>query len=141
MLNKIKEMLYTFSYVMTGVIFATAIFITVFHPELHFSVTLLWQIIGTSAACVFGNLLYPKNVELPKKQLIIRIILHYLYVNLVVFVCGYCFDWFNIENIKMVLAMALLIAVIFIIVSAVLWSGDKKTSELLNKRLKEYQGE
>lgn len=141
MWDKIKEMLYTFAYVITGVIFAAAIFITIFNPDMLFSVELLWQIAGASFVCVFGNLLYPINVELSKRQMIIRMILHYFYVNIVVFVCGHCFEWFPIDNIKMVLFMALVITVIFVVVSIVLWSGDKKTSELLNKQLKEYQGE
>ncbi|MDD6810603.1 MAG: DUF3021 family protein [Lachnospiraceae bacterium] len=139
MWEKIKEMLYTFSYVTTGVVFATAFFLTVFKPDTYVSINLLWQILGISLVCVFGNLLYPVNKELSKKQMCIRMILHYLYINLIVLECGYYFDWFFIGNLKMVFCMIVLIAIIFVVVSFVMWNNGRKTSRQLNEQLKEYQ--
>ena len=88
---------------------------------------------------LFGNLLYPVNKELSKKQLGIRRIIHYLYINVIVLGCGYCFKWFFIEDIKRLVSILFLIAAIFVVVSFVMWSGDKRISKELNERLKDYQ--
>lgn len=138
MWDKIKEMLYTFSYVTTGVLFATALFITIFYRDESLSVPLLWEILITSFLCVFGNLIHTKQV-CSKRQSMFRLILHYLYVNMVVFGCAGLFQWFNMKDIKMVGFMILCIAVIFLAVSWVVWHNGKKVSDLLNKQLEEYQ--
>ncbi|MBQ6807247.1 MAG: DUF3021 family protein [Lachnospiraceae bacterium] len=139
MLEKIKQMLLTFSYVTTGVIFAEAIFITVFLPDTLFTVSMLWETVGTSFICVLGNLFYHSKYELSKKQIIVRMVLHYIYINIVVFGVGNVFQWRIVDSIQMILLMIFLIAVVFIAVSVIMWTGSKKTSELLNRQLKEYQ--
>lgn len=138
MYEKIKEMLYTFSYVTTGVLFSTALFITIFTKDVTLSVSLLWQILITSCVCVFGNLFYPKR-KITTKQICIRILLHYLYTNIVVFGCAVLFDWFDVRNVKKSGFMFLCISVVFIVVSGIIYQNAKRMSEALNNRLKEYQ--
>ncbi len=138
MYSKIKEMLYTFSYVTTGVLFSTALFITIFDKDVTLSVSLLWQILITSFVCVLGNLIYPKR-EITAKQTFIRILIHYIYINIVVFSCAVFFDWYDVRNIKMAGFMFFCIIVIFAVVSSIVWQNAKRMSETLNHRLKEYQ--
>ena len=138
MADKIKEILYTFACVVTGVLFACTLFITVFYREDVFSVNLLWEILATSFICSCGNLLYPGRALLGK-QLRIRKGIHYIYINIVVFGCAALFDWFDFRNWKMLCFMILCIAVIFIVVSWIVWRYGKRESQLLNHRLKEYQ--
>lgn len=138
MFEKIKEMLYTFSYVTTGVLFSTALFITIFAKDITLSVSLLWQILITAFVCVPGNLIYPKR-DITAKQIGIRILIHYIYINVVVFGCAAFFDWYDVRNIKMSGFMFLCIAVVFIVVSSIVWQNAKRMSEALNNRLKEYQ--
>ncbi|MCM1143392.1 MAG: DUF3021 domain-containing protein [Blautia sp.] len=138
MLEKIKEMMNTFAYVVTGVLFACALFITVFYRDDSLSIALLWQILGTAFICVWGNLLYP-NRKISKKQIILRRGLHYLYINVVVFGCAVLFDWFDVRNWKQSGFLFISIAVIFTAVSWAVWHRDKKISQVLNERLKRYQ--
>lgn len=138
MFEKIKEMLYTFSYVTTGVLFSTALFISIFAKDVTLSVSLLWQILITSCVCVLGNLIYPKR-EITAKQMGIRILLHYLYINIVVFGCAVFFDWYDVRNVKKSGFMFLCIIVVFIVVSGIIYQNAKHMSEALNHRLKEYQ--
>lgn len=138
MLDRLKEMVYTFACVETGVLFACASFLTVFNKDGSFSVSLLWQIMITTLACVFGNLIYP-NRKISRKRKIIYISLHYLYVVAVVFACAYLFYWFDIRNIKMSAFLLFCITVIFLVVSWFLWNRTKRMSERLNDQLKEYQ--
>lgn len=138
MYSKIKEMLYTFSYVTTGVLFSTALFITIFAKDITLSVSLLWQILITSCVCVLGNLIYPKRV-ITAKQTIIRILVHYIYINIVVFSCAVLFDWYDVRDIKKSGFMFLCIIVVFAVTSSIVWQNAKRMSEALNNRLKEYQ--
>lgn len=138
MFEKLKEMLYTFSYVTTGVLFSTTLFITIFAKDVTLSVSLLWQILITAFVCVLGNLIYPKK-EITAKQIGIRILLHYLYINIVVFGCAAVFEWYDVRNIKMTGFMFLCIMVVFIVVSSIVWKNAMRMSEALNNRLKEYQ--
>ncbi|MBD5495114.1 MAG: DUF3021 domain-containing protein [Lachnospiraceae bacterium] len=138
MYSKIKEMLYTFSYVTTGVLFSTALFITIFAKDVTLSVSLLWQILITSCVCVLGNLIYLKR-EITAKQTIIRILIHYIYINIVVFSCAVLFDWYDVRDIKKSGFMFLCIIVVFAVTSSIVWQNAKRMSEALNNRLKEYQ--
>ncbi|MDE6749136.1 MAG: DUF3021 family protein [Lachnospiraceae bacterium] len=138
MFEKIKEMLYTFSYVTTGVLFSTALFITIFAKDVTLSVSLLWQILITSCVCVLGNLIYPRR-EITAKQTVIRILIHYIYINIVVFSCAVFFDWYDVRDIKKSGFMFLCIIVVFIVVSSIVWQNAKRMSEALNNHLKEYQ--
>ncbi|MDE7282193.1 MAG: DUF3021 domain-containing protein [Lachnospiraceae bacterium] len=138
MYEKIKEMLYTLPYVTTGVLFSTALFISIFAKDIMLSVSLLWQILITSCVCVLGNLIYPK-CEITAKQTFVRILIHYIYINIVVFSCAVFFDWYDVRDIIKSGFMFLSILVVFIVVSNIVWQNAKHMTEALNNRLKEYQ--
>lgn len=139
MKNKIKTVLYTFAFVTTCVLFATALFTTVFGGKAGTVGTeTLWQILLVSALCSAGSFIYP-DYEVSKRVAAILTISHYIYVNVMVLGCGIWFGWFDVSNIFMVVTMVLLIAVIYIVVSAVMWKSAKKTATLMNERLEEYR--
>jgi len=138
MMSKIKGMLHTFSYVVTGATFMCALFLTIFNQSGTVSVQLLWQILITSFLCVFGNLLYPRREIARWKTGAIRL-LHYFYINAVVFGCAKVFCWFDTGDWKMSGFMLLAIAIVYILVSWAVWHEGKKLSVLLNDHLKKYQ--
>lgn len=138
MLEKIKELLYTFSCVVTGVLFACALFITIFHRDNRISVAVLWEILFTSFVCTCGNLLYPYR-EISTRQEIVRRVLHYLYINAVVFGCAALFGWYDLKNLRMSGFMFCCILLIFLVVSWLVWRHSSKVSQALNSQLKRYQ--
>lgn len=138
MVSKIKEMLHTFSYIVTGVLFMCALFLTCFNHDGMVSEQLLWQILFTSFLCVLGNLIYPQRKIVRWKTNVLRL-LHYLYINVVVFGCAKVFWWFDITDWKKSGFMFLGIAVVFILVSWAVWHEGKKLSVLLNVHLRKYQ--
>ncbi len=142
-MNKIKEILNTFAYVTTAVVFGTAVFINIFWKNTELSVTILWEILFVSLLCSFGNLFYYcKNSEsketLTKQQLVIRMVLHYFYINVIVIGSGLVFDWFYWYRIDMMGAMVVIILVIFVSIWFINLQRDKKLAIQLNERLKEY---
>lgn len=140
MWNRMKEITRTFAYVLLGVEIATATFISIFYPGTSMSVSLLWEILASSFVCTLGNLLWWTEKRLDRTETAVRIVLHYLYINVVVFGSAFVFEWIDIDNIIMVLSMFFMILVVFVIVFLATWYRGNRISELMNKGLRAYQG-
>lgn len=139
MWNRMKETIRTYAYIVLGVEIAVAAFISIFYPGISLTVVLLWQVLASSLACVFGNLIWWTSKQLNKTGVAIRILLHYLYINVVVFGSAYLFDWIEFHNIIMVLSMFLMILIIFVLIFLATWCYSKKISEMMNRGLEAYQ--
>ena len=139
MWNKMKETLRTYAYIVLGVEIAVAAFVSIFYPSTSLSVALLWQVLACCFVCVLGNLLWWTTKQLNRTETLTRIILHYLYINAVVFGSAFLFDWIDSDSPIMIISMFLMILIIFILVFAAIRRRDKRISELLNRRLKAYQ--
>lgn len=136
-MSTFKNMIFTFTCVTTCTLMASAVFITFFYDDLTTDVSLLWQIIGTSALCSLGNLFYIGH-EKSKRQLTILTLLHYVYINAVVLTCGILFEWFYVDRMEMVLFMVVSITVIFLFIYTVHYLRSKQDSEKMNQHLQEY---
>lgn len=139
-MKKIAGLFHIYVCVVTAVVFGSAVYITVFWGDSTLGVKLLWEILFVSLLCSLGVLVYPEKPAGKKAMWMIRA-LHYLLVNAVVLGCGIWFQWFYADNLPMVLGMLLLIAVIFVTVSLISWRRAVHMTELMNERLKIYQGE
>lgn len=136
-MERVKKMETTFVYVTTLVVLATALYITVFWgTDLKLGVEILWQILLTSFLTSVGMLFCPKG-EPSKKQFVVKEILYYIYVNIVVLTSGFIYEWFYLEDIKMVIGMLILIAVVYIIINVVLFLKDISLTKKLNEKLEE----
>lgn len=137
-LKKLKRLFFCFACVTTFVVFVTAGYISVFWKQAVLGVGLLWQILFVSFLCSLGVLIYPER-EVRTRTIVLIAALHYAQVNAIVLGCGLWFEWFYADNVPMVLGMLLLIAVVFALVSAVMWTRDKRIARQMNERLKQYQ--
>lgn len=139
MWNRMKEIARTFAYVLLGVEIATATFISIFYPGTSLSVSLLWEMLASSFVCTLGNVIWWTEKRLGRTETVVRIVLHYLYINAVVFGSAFAFDWIDIGSIAMVLSMLMMILVIFVIVFLAIRHHGNKISELMNRSLRAYQ--
>ena len=139
MWNRIKEFVRTYAYVVLGVVISTATFITFFYPGISLSVALLWQILACSFVCTLGNILWWMTRGLSKTEVFIRIAVHYLYINVVVFGSALLFDWIDYDNPVMIISMFVMVLVVFIAVFFSIWYYSKRISEMMNRGLKAYQ--
>ena len=139
MWNRIKDFVRTFAYVVLGVEINTTTFITVFYPGTSLSVAVLWQILACSFVCTLGNVLWWTTRRLGKTEVIARTVLHYLYINVVVFGCAFLFDWIDYQNSVMIICLFLMVLIVFVLVFLVNWHYNKKISEMMNRGLKAYQ--
>lgn len=139
MWNRIKEFVRTYAYVVLGVIISTATFITIFYPGISLSVALLWQILACSFVCTLGNILWWMTRRLSKTEVIIRIAIHYLYINVVVFGSAILFNWIDYDNPVMIISMFVMVLVVFVVVFLATWYYGKRISDMMNRGLKAYQ--
>lgn len=139
MWNRIKEFFRTYAYVVLGVVISTSTFITIFYPSISLSVSLLWEMQACSFVCTLGNILWWTTRRLSKREIIIRMAVHYLFINAVVFGSAILFDWIDFDNLIMIFSMFVMILVVFVAVFLSIWYYSKKISEMMNRGLKAYQ--
>lgn len=138
MLRRLRDMLFVYMCVTTCVLFVTALYITIFWPQVTLGVEILWQILSVSFLCSVANSIYPQR-EVSKKTILFLYILRYVITNGIVLGCGIWFGWFYANDLPMVLAMLFSIAVIFVLVSVAAWRRGKQQAALMNERLQVYQ--
>ena len=138
-MRKIRFLMRTFSMVMTGVVFAVAVFTTVINPTETVETKLLWQMILVSALCTLASLIYPWDRAMSKTETIVRILIHYVYINVVVLWGGAFFDWYNPSRFGNIAAMMFAIAIIFGVVSVISWRKSAVDAARMNEKLEEYQ--
>ena len=135
-MESIKKVIQTYFYVLSGSIISTAIYITIFLPNVYFNVEVIWQVIVVSAITSLGTLIYKAKREISKKQMRIRHIIHYTYINVVVLGFALMWRWINANRLIQVIAMMLLIACVYFGVSAAMDSNEKRIAENFNQRLR-----
>jgi hypothetical protein len=132
----LKKIMFTFIYILAGITISASIFITIFIPDILFSIHLLWQIIGMSAVCSCGNFIYLSRNDLGKQQMKLRIILHYLYINVVVLTGAFLWEWLIPGYTIQILVMFLLIAAVYSAITIITFRQEERTAEKLNIRLR-----
>lgn len=135
-MNTIKRIIQTFAYTMAGTTISTAVFITLFVPELTFPIILIWEIIAMSAVCSLGNFIYYYKEVVSKKQMKIRILCHYLYINMVVFGGAFLWGWLTPGLITEFLVMLVLIAVVYVVIMIAIFRQEEKMAENINRQLR-----
>lgn len=137
-MRKLKFIFRVFAMVTCCVVMATAFFTTVLNPTDTISPMVLWQIPGVSMLCALGSLIYPWDIRMTRREMRIRIFLHYLYINAVVLIAGRIFDWYGMQ-IRNIVSMVITIAVIFAVVSGISWRRAAIDAKNMNESLLQYQ--
>ncbi len=137
----LKRIIKTFSNVVTGSLISAALFITIFVPKVKLDVALLWEIIVIAAVCSLGTFILYYKRTLTKKQMKIRIICHYLYINIIVLSGGLFWEWFTPGLFPELLVMLLLIAVVYAIIMLTTFHMEEKMAEKLNQQLHKFYPE
>lgn len=135
----IKKIFVTFFYVLAGSTISCTIFLSIFVLEDVPARELLWQLIATSAICSLGTLVYYSKKEIDKSKMKLRILLHYLYINMVVIGTGFVWEWISIKIISQIITLIILIAIAYISIMILMFQQEKKVAELFNERLSKFQ--
>ena len=144
MTEKLKNLIDIFGKITAGVLLAAALFITIFWGTAEkISVMILWQILIVSAVCSIPVLLFPADTgkELSKKGMFVRQFIYFLFVNVAVLGLGRLFDWFEFQNLSMVVVMEALIIAVYAFVNVVSYLNDRAVAQNMNERLRRMRGE
>lgn len=134
-----KQILLTFSFITTGILVVAAIYMDIFWPGASITTKLLWQILGLSGLCCLGNFIWPEK-EVSKREYLVRMFLHYIYINVCVLGWGIKFEWFSWRSLNQLLGMCVAIFLVFLAVVAALSAMDKKLEKEMNERLLQLRG-
>lgn len=135
-MKKVNFIVSVFTKVTTCVVIATAFFVTIIDRQKTVDAMVLWQIPLVSFLCAISTLIYSWDKNMKKTEIRVRIAIHYIMINVIVLGAGYIFSWYNIKNIFSTLAMIVVIALIFTIVSVSSWRKARKEAEQMNEKLK-----
>ncbi|MFG6357489.1 MAG: DUF3021 domain-containing protein [Acetatifactor sp.] len=138
-MKKIHFMMRVFTMVLTGVVFAVAVFTMVINPTETVETKLFWQMPLVSALCTLTSLIYPWNREMSKKEIIVKTLIHYLLINAIVLGGGALFYWYDPSQVRNIAAMVLAITLIFGVVTAISWRKSAADAARMNEKLEEYQ--
>lgn len=129
----------SFFKIATGICIVSAIYISLFWgTDTQLAVApFLGQILLTAVLCSAVSLFIGYEQEMSKKSMFIRIVIHYVYENIVVLGCGIVFEWFYLSNWKMLLGMVIAIAVVFFGIVGLCYRSDYKTAQKMNEKLME----
>lgn len=139
----IKIVLSFYTKITTAVFFCAMIYIMIFWGIDHeIGITWVGHILFVSAVCALGIFIHPLDGETvySKRVFFFRQLLYYLYVNVVVMTCGFFFEWYYVENWKMLLGMEAVILAVFILVTLAAYLIDYKEAQKMNKKLQERNG-
>jgi predicted neutral ceramidase superfamily lipid hydrolase len=135
-MDNMKKVIQTYFYVLSGSIISAAIFMTIFLQDAYFNVEVIWQVIIMAAATSMGILIFQSKREISKKQMILRQIIHYAYINVVVLSCAMLWRWVDIHQITQIIALILLVAGVYFSVTTAMFSNEKRIAESINQRLR-----
>lgn len=136
-----KNILRIFVYVIAGNTVGAGIFITFVSKDKQIPAATLWQLIILAAVCSVGTLIFYSSKELSKPQIIVRHIVHYVYINISILGAVSIWDWldfgFNFESI----VLLVIIAFVYIGIISLTFIQDTKTAEDVNEKLKNISKE
>lgn len=138
-MKKIQFVIKMFATINTCVMFAVALYTNVFFETETVESSILWEILLVSFLCAASTLIYPWDVKVKKYQMGILFLMHYLIINAIVLGSGCFFDWYDVRNMKNVVFMLIVIAVIFLVVSAIGFGWGAREAKRINERLRERE--
>lgn len=137
--RKLRFLTDVFCMITSCMVIAVAVFTTVLNPVERIEAAILWQIPMVSAVITLVSLIYPWGRPMGRLETVIRKGVHYGAVNLIVLGAGVLFDWYDPKNLHSVIAMAVSIAIIFILVSGISWRRSARDARKMNERLAEVK--
>jgi hypothetical protein len=133
----LRTMLRSFFVITTGIITSMYVFCLVFHPEANFSLDDIGRVLLMALASDLPCVIYYSRKELGKRQMFIRMIIHFPILLAILLYFAQLWDWVSINNPKEVIVFILLIMGVCGVVFANAAYQDKILAEKLNEGLKQ----
>lgn len=124
-----------FGRIVTLVVFFSSIYIYfTFGMGEILSVSLLWEELGVSFLTSLPFFFRDENGKCMYSS-ILSMVGIFLYINAVVFLAGFVFEWYDLARPMMLVAMFLTILFVYIVATIITYMLDKQSADEINKRL------
>lgn len=139
MKENIKDNLMNFFIIVTLVNIVIFVCGTILAPdqEITYSAFLV-PIFDGALGIIPGIVMYSKR-ELTVKQMIVREIIQLLSIELIILLFTFGISGFKLENLALILAEMVSIAVVFVLVIVIRYFFDKRSAKIMTSNLKDFQ--
>lgn len=96
---------------------------------------ILWQIVIVGLLGGFITSLLIVNFDIPKKEAIVRSVIHYILINCLILGVGYYFGWYDF-SLTSVIIMIITIILVYVFVLGISFFGHKQTANRINQELR-----
>lgn len=136
-MERLRFVVKLFTMITSGVLLSSAVYITLFWgTQTDISIMVLWQILGSSALCSLCGFCYTFGKKEPsKREMLIRNIISFAYVNAVVLGCAFGFEWIRDKDPRMIAVMELSIIIVFAGVYSANYISDCREADKMNRKL------
>lgn len=135
----IKLVARTFFLVTTCIVFAAAIYISIFYKDTTLTVAILWQILITSFLGSILSILFYSKSMISKRGILIRQGIHLILLLMTELICAWMFEWVHIDSIIEISFFLFLVIVNYVVVCYILYRYDIKMAEQINQKIQELQ--
>ena len=133
----IKTMVRAFFVITTGIVASMYVFCMIFNKDAVFSLDDIGRILLMAFASDIPFLIFYSRMELGKKQMLVRQIVHIPVLLAVLFYFAWLWDWVSLNRPKEIIVFIVLVTIVYVIVLTVALYQDKKLADKLNDRLKQ----
>lgn len=131
----IRELIHGFFYIYTGSIFGTYIFCSIFDPSIKFGLEYFMFMVLFALAGDLTILIFYSGKVLSEKEFMMRTIIHFIVLEIVLLTFAGILNLY--ENFGQAVVFSLIILLVYSIVKLLLFTGNKREAEEINKRIRE----
>jgi len=135
--HSLQDVMRDFFTICTCITMGTAVFLSVTGVEVIPSAT-LWQLLLVGLLTTLAGFIYCSRRELGQKAFLLRQILHFLSINAILFLAAYAFAWIKFTDLRFVISFAVLVILVYALISAVIYTAQKQQVKRLNDKLNAY---
>lgn len=136
--SKLNFFIEMFSKLTTAILICSSVYIFCFNGfDATLGVAYIWGVLGISLLLSVAYL--PFLNELSKKAYIIWTIVYALFANIVVMGAALLLGWVSVKVPSSIIGMEIVFVVVYAVVWFFMWLSLKRSTQVLNEKLKEVQ--
>lgn len=133
----IKNMIRSYFVIVTGITASLYVFCLLVNPDAVFSLSDIGRILLMALVSDLPYAIFLSHRELGKKQMLVRMIIHYIVLSAILLYFAFLWDWVSPGSAQQVSIFLVLVLAVYIFVSLMIRFRDKKLTDKINSRLKE----
>lgn len=135
----IRKLITNYFIIFASIVILLTLMRQIFLPGSYFTVKDMYIYMVCALAADLSSILLYSPVKISEKEMRVRIILHFIALEATLLILANAMGW--IGGLSQTIALAVQIAVIYVLLRAVLWTNDRKSADRINEKLKAVKDE